>query len=135
MKVNGTPAGTPSIDAEAFKAPQTEKASGSNTLEAGAAKGVDSDVAVHDAGLAAGAQGSRRAEMNHLVADIAAELKAGQIGTDAAVDKLVQRILDRQVDAAASPALRSQIESALRNTLQNDPFVSAQVNTLRRRQD
>ena len=133
MKVNGTGAGVPSVNTEAFKAPETSQAAGSEKLDSAARKNSAAESGVQDASLAAGSQNSRGAEMKRLVADIAADLKAGHIGTDAAVDKLVKRIIDRQVDSSASPALRAQVEAALRNTVQNDPFVGAQLSALGRR--
>ena len=133
MKVNGTGAGVPSVDAEAFKASETSHAAGSEKLESAAKNNITDEGGVQDSSLAAGSPSTRGAEMKRLVADIAADLKAGRIGTDAAVDKLVNRIVDRQVDSSASPALRAQVQAALRNTLQNDPFVGAQLSALGRR--
>jgi len=134
MKVNGTGAGVPSVDAEAFKASETSQAVGSEKLDSAAKHNVCAESGVQDASLAAGSPGTRGADMKHLVVDIAADLKAGRIGTEAAVEKLVNRIVERQVDAAATPAVRAQVETALRSALQNDPFLGAQLSALGRRQ-
>lgn len=134
MKVNGTGAGVPSVDTDAFKATETSQAAADEKLESANGRNISAESGVKDACLAAGSQATRGADMKHLVADIAADLKAGRLGTEAAMDKLVNRIVERQVDSSAAPELRAQVEAALRTTLQNDPFVGAQLSALGRRQ-
>ena len=66
------------------------------------------------------------------MADIAAELKAGRLGSKAALDKVVERVLDRQLGKAAPPALRAQLGAALRESLADDPLLAAKVRALGR---
>lgn len=134
MKVNGTGAGLPTVDAESMQAAETAAAGNEKTEGTAPARGT-AEGGAETAAVTAGAQGSRAPEMSQLVADISADLKAGRIGADAAVDKVVSLIVERQVPAATSPALREQVQAALRATLQNDPFVGAQIGALRRRSE
>jgi hypothetical protein len=67
-----------------------------------------------------------------LVADIGADLKAGKITPEAAVDKVVERILDRQLGASATAAVREQVGAALRESLADDPLLAAKVRALSR---
>lgn len=126
MKVNGTGAGQPPTDIEAASLDQAE-ASDATKASDGAQAAQASDAA------AVSAQGAGRApEMAQVVGDLSADLNAGRLSPEAAVDSLVQRILDRQLGSEAAPALRQQIETALRATLAEDPFVSAHVAALSR---
>ena len=81
---------------------------------------------------AAGAP-QRAAPVHHssAVADIGAELRAGRITAQAAIDKVVERVLDRQLGKQASVALRAKLGAALRETLADDPLLAAKVHTLR----
>lgn len=134
MKVNGTGAGLPTTATETVGATETAGAPGGDKAESTTAlKGSSADGA-QTAPLSGGSAGARAPEMARLVADISADLKAGQLSADAALEKLVHRILDRQVGADAPPAVRASVEAALRDTLQNDPLVGAQLSALRRRQ-
>ena len=134
MKVNGTGPGVPPVDTESVGATETAGAAGGDKAESTAALKGSSGDGAQAAPLSAGSAGARAPEMARLVADISADLKAGQLSADAALEKLVHRILDRQVGVTAPPAVRASVEAALRDTLQNDPLVSAQLSALRRRQ-
>jgi|SRR5450631_679036 len=64
------------------------------------------------------------------VSDIGAELKAGKLTPEKAIDRVIQRIVDKQVGAKASPTVRSQISAALRDSLADDPLLAAKVRAL-----
>jgi hypothetical protein len=64
------------------------------------------------------------------VADIGAELKAGKLTPEKAIDKVIERIVDQQVGAKASPTVRGQISTALRDSLADDPLLAAKVRAL-----
>ena len=64
------------------------------------------------------------------VSDIGAELKAGKLSPEKAIDKVIERIVDKQVGAKASPTVRSQISAALRDSLADDPLLAAKVRAL-----
>lgn len=64
------------------------------------------------------------------VSDIGAELKAGKISPQAALDKVIERIVDKQLGANASPAMRSQVSAALRESLADDPLLAAKAHAL-----
>jgi hypothetical protein len=59
-----------------------------------------------------------------LTADIAADLKAGKIDPQAALDRVVERVLDQQLGANAPPALRAQLRDVLRETMSSDPALT-----------
>jgi hypothetical protein len=64
------------------------------------------------------------------VSDIGAELKAGKLSPEKALDKVIERIVDKQVGVKASPTVRQQISAALRDSLADDPLLAAKVRAL-----
>jgi hypothetical protein len=64
------------------------------------------------------------------VSDIGADLKAGKISAQTAIDKVVERVLDRQLGKHAAPALREKLALALRESLADDPLLAAKVRAL-----
>ena len=64
------------------------------------------------------------------VSDIGADLKAGKITAQAALDRVVERVLDRQLGKKAGAALREKVGAALRETLTDDPLLAAKVRAL-----
>ena len=82
---------------------------------------------------AAGAGSPQRAAPVHrasAVAHIAAELKAGKITAQTAIDKVVERVLDRQLGKKTLVALRAKLSTALRESLADDPLLAAKVRAL-----
>jgi hypothetical protein len=65
-----------------------------------------------------------------LVGDIAADLRAGKLTAQAAVDKVVERILDRQLGLHAPAAVRERVGAALRDALETDPLLAEKVRAL-----
>jgi hypothetical protein len=84
------------------------------------------------AGTAGGPDRAAAARTASAVSDIGAELKAGRLTPEAAIDKVVERVLDRQLGKAATPALRAQLGAALRESLADDPLLAAKVRGLHR---
>lgn len=64
------------------------------------------------------------------VSDIGADLKAGKLTPQAAIDKVIERVLDRQVGRKAGTAIREKLAAALRESLADDPLLAAKVRAL-----
>ena len=64
------------------------------------------------------------------VSDIGADLKAGKLTPQAAIDKVIERVLDRQVGSKAGTAIREKLSAALRESLADDPLLAAKVRAL-----
>src|SRR4051812_3524697 len=77
-------------------------------------------------GTTAGAAPASTAGM----ADIGAELSAGRISRETAINKVVDRVLDRQVGASAPASIREQVGAALRQALQDDPLLASKLSAL-----
>ncbi len=65
------------------------------------------------------------------VNDVAANLQAGKLTPEAAVDQVLERVVARQVGPDAPPAVRDQVRVALRNAIESDPFLAAKLDRLR----
>jgi hypothetical protein len=65
------------------------------------------------------------------VSDIGAELKAGRITPQAAIDKVIDRIVTQQLGSHAAPAAKEKIGAALRERLADDPLLAAKVRALK----
>jgi hypothetical protein len=66
------------------------------------------------------------------VSDLGADLKAGKISPQAAIDKVVDRVLAQQLGANAPAAVREKLATALRESLADDPLLAAKVRALGR---
>lgn len=64
------------------------------------------------------------------VSDIGADLKAGKLTPQAAIDKVIERVLDRQVGRKADVSLREKLGAAMRESLTDDPTLAAKVRAL-----
>jgi hypothetical protein len=64
------------------------------------------------------------------VSDIGADLKAGRITPQAAIDKVIDRIVAQQLGIHAAPAAKEKIGAALRERLADDPLLAAKVRAL-----
>lgn len=65
-----------------------------------------------------------------VVGKVSADLVAGRITPNAAVERVVNRILDQKVGAGASPAIRKSIETALRDAIESDPLLAEKIRAL-----
>jgi hypothetical protein len=66
-----------------------------------------------------------------LVADIAADLKAGKISPEVAVDRAMARVLDSHVGPDAPAGLRTRVEDALKEAVASDPVLLGKIESLR----
>jgi hypothetical protein len=64
------------------------------------------------------------------VSDIGAELKAGQISPQVAIDRVVERVLDRQLGTHTSATVRASLEATLRDRLADDPLLASKMRAL-----
>ncbi len=90
--------------------------------KAGEAKSAGVDTAT------APVEGSRA----ELVRSLAADIRAGRIDPQQAVDRLVERTLSSGAAASLPPARRAELEALLRSTLEGDPTLEAMQRDLSR---
>ena len=64
------------------------------------------------------------------IADISADLRAGKIDAQAALDKVVDRVVAHQVGPDAPAAVREQVGAALRQALEDDPLLAEKIRAL-----
>jgi hypothetical protein len=64
------------------------------------------------------------------ISDVSADLRAGRISPQVAIDRVVERVLERQLGANAPAAVREKLGVALRQTLEDDPVLAAKVRSL-----
>jgi hypothetical protein len=69
---------------------------------------------------------------NEALSAIAADVAAGRIDVEAAVDQLVARALEGPTAAILPPAQRAELEAHLRRTLADDPTLAALTQDLER---
>ena len=65
-----------------------------------------------------------------VTADLAAELKAGKISPQAAVDRVIDRVVDKQLGANAPAAVREKLRTALENAVADDPLLADKIRGL-----
>jgi hypothetical protein len=111
----GAPGGSPEI-----KAPKG-KDFGAKLDEATAARAPQSGTRTAEAKAATGIPG---------IAEVSADLRAGRINAQTALDRVVERVLDQQVGAHAPAAVREKLAAVLRQTLEDDPVLAAKVQSL-----
>jgi hypothetical protein len=116
--VPGAPGGSPEIKAPKGKdfAAKLEKAD--RASEARAPQEATRAAEANSAGRVPG------------IAEVGADLRAGRINAQAALDRVVQRVLDQQVGANAPAAVREKLAAVLRQTLEDDPVLAAKVRSL-----
>ncbi len=64
------------------------------------------------------------------VADLGADLRAGKMTAQAAIDKVIDRIVAKQLGIHAGPAAKQKIGGALRERLADDPLLAAKIRAL-----
>jgi hypothetical protein len=102
------------------------KATGAKKAERSFAETLAAGRATPSAPVAPRATGA----VDPLTSDIAAELKAGKLAPEAALDRVVERVLDKQLGANAPAALRDQVRNALRDTISSDPMIADRLRGL-----
>ncbi len=65
-----------------------------------------------------------------VTADLAAELKAGKITPQAAVDRVIDRVVDKQLGTNAPAAAREKLRTALENAVADDPLLADKIRGL-----
>jgi len=65
-----------------------------------------------------------------VTADLAAELKAGKISPQAAVDRVIDRVVDKQLGTNAPAAVREKLRTALENAVADDPLLADKIRGL-----
>jgi hypothetical protein len=109
----------------------TDKTEGLRKTEGGAGRTFAETLA---AGRAPSSTGPAAAgSPDALTADIAADLKAGRLDAQQALDKVVERVIDQQLrhlGANAPAALREQLRDALRDTVSSDPMLAERLRSL-----
>src|SRR4051794_35988338 len=68
-----------------------------------------------------------RSATTRLVADITAELQAGRITPQVAMERVISRVIDQQVGPNAPAGVREKIGQALRQALEDDPMLAAKL--------
>jgi hypothetical protein len=71
-------------------------------------------------------------EARGITAELAAQLGAGKISPQAAIDRVIDRIVDKQVGADAPAAVRDRVRAALESAVADDPVLSEKIKTLGR---
>lgn len=113
--VPGAPGGSPEI-----KAPKGADF-GAKLEKAGAARAPQEATRTAEAKTTSGIPG---------IAEVSADLRAGRINAQTAMDRVVERVLDKQVGAHAPAAVREKLGAVLRQTLADDPVLAAKVSSL-----
>jgi hypothetical protein len=151
MKVSGPNSGpgigapdAPSGADEATGAAKTGSTTPGSTSEVGAADASSAVGRTESSGRAfaeklaavgspSGATASpaaARPAQRHATSAIAADLDAGRLTPNAAVDQVLEQVLARQVGADAPPAVREQVRAALREALESDPLLADKLRRL-----
>jgi hypothetical protein len=64
------------------------------------------------------------------LADIAADLQAGKISAQVALDRVVERVVTAQVGPTAPAAVRAEVTAAVRRALEEDPLLAQKLRAL-----
>jgi hypothetical protein len=75
-------------------------------------------------------EGPARTATTHLVADISADLQAGRITPQVALEKVISRVIDHQVGLNAPAGVRERVSQALRQALEDDPLLAEKLTAL-----
>jgi hypothetical protein len=122
-KISG-PGGTPPSDV-----PGANDAKG--VKPEGAAGGAAFADKLREATAPRGSTGASAAEQARgITAELAADLGAGKITPQAAVDRVIDRIVDKQVGADAPAAVRDRVRAALESAVADDPVLSEKIKAL-----
>jgi hypothetical protein len=70
------------------------------------------------------------AAVRSATADLAAELKAGKITPQAAVDRVIERVVDKQLGTNAPAAVREKLRAALETAVADDPLLADKIRGL-----
>ena len=125
-KISG-PGGTPPSDV-----PGADQASNAGQVDkAGKAEGAAFADKLREATAPRGTTGAGAAgETRGITAELAADLGAGKITPQAAIDRVIDRIVDKQGGADAPAAVRDRVRAALESAVADDPVLSEKIKAL-----
>jgi hypothetical protein len=133
MKVTGPPAG-PAGSSGPGGADPTGEASRTDapaqTGQAEAAEGTGRAFADALAGAQARAPEAAQGAGGVSMTELAAEIDAGRLQPEAALEKVVDLVLAQQLGDGAPAAVREQVRAALREALESDPMLGEQLRRL-----
>jgi hypothetical protein len=115
------------ISGPGSKLPPEASGAADETKRSGGAAFADK---VAGKGEVADAAPTQRTAGTHLVADIGADLQAGRITPQIAIDRVIDRVVDRQVGTGAPPGVRERVSAALRQALEDDPLLAEKLKNL-----
>jgi hypothetical protein len=125
MKISGS--GTP-LPPEGAPAPGVDEARGPGGKFAEAVDRPAGGAQSPDAARAS--QASGKAGPVGPVGDLVADLRAGKVSAQAALEKVIDRVLAQQVGRDAPAAVRERVETALRQALEDDPLLADRLRKL-----
>ena len=77
------------------------------------------------------AEASRAKEISgSLAAHLAADLKAGKITAQAAIDRVIDGVLEKQLGSNAPAPVREKLRAALETAVADDPLLSEKIRSL-----
>jgi hypothetical protein len=126
MKISRPPSPSPKLTGAAVKAPAIAGNRGKSFATI-----LEKARAVKNTANTETSKAASSRKVAH-VSDVAADLKAGKISPQAAIDKVVDRILTQQLGQNAPAAVREKLATALRESLADDPLLAAKVRALGR---
>lgn len=65
-----------------------------------------------------------------LAAHLAADLKAGKISAQAAIDRVIEGVLEKQLGSNAPAPVREKLRAALETAVADDPLLSEKIRSL-----
>jgi hypothetical protein len=74
--------------------------------------------------------GASRPAGTHPIAQVAADLSAGRITPQIALDRVIDQVIDHQVGRSAPPGVRERVSAALRQALEDDPLLAEKLKSL-----
>lgn len=109
--------------------PSLDDAAGPQGARGPSGKSEAFSEALDPAGRAEGAQQSAAVEPGE---SVAADLRAGRIDVETAIERLLQQALESPAAAALTPAGKAELEAHLRRALAEDPALLAMTKDLER---
>lgn len=128
IKPPGGPAGPPSPD----EVGGSDRAGGAKETSEAFRQALDEASGAQEPTEATEATGAARTGATDGVAQIAEELRAGQLDVEAAIDRLVERAMASGTAEALPPPKRAELEAFLRRSLADDPTLVALTRDLER---
>jgi hypothetical protein len=77
-----------------------------------------------------GTTAKEAARATSATADLAADLRAGKISPQAAVDRVIDRVVEKQLGTNAPAAVREKLRAALETAVADDPLLADKIRGL-----